>query len=626
MDGHLSFLEQCFRGDDLPSEARASGAARAEAIRAHAGRSELHVAVVGEFSSGKSTLINALIRDPLLPADVLPGTTATAVVIRPGPKQFSARYLDGRVENVAAGPIFDARLQRLITEEETACSLAGISIDHPAPFLQQGILLVDLPGSNVENGRHSELAGKELKETCDTAIVVIPANIPVSESLTDFLNVHAAGILHRCIFVVSKIDLIQPGSRGQVLETIRRRLAAKLQISAPLVLAVSAEIFLGMPGASAAETQELQEQFLQGERRILETLREQRSLLLLERSAALLLDLFDQTGGGLKTSFERFLREQATLAGSAVSALRERIHEEKKKYIEAVEPRLEAAAGELAGRLAELKERTLGAAKAPLGAATSRSQLVQAATFGTDDLMAKARNELWAQLNESLAGIASAIRAEAAVFEGGLLSHYAAVGLSKIPIPAEPGGALVPGSWPDWKSPTFQIPSANTGCLVFYTGAGAIAGGFAGLALMFVLVAGSQGADGCLPGLAALGLGPIVGGILGNQQGEEIEPARVAYSQQVDSSIRDYFNQLESAVAKTLEKGYAAARAGAEVVGEEYSKKYEDVVAQSIAARQHEIAAIQHREKQIADGLLDLDRRRFTLRQVRGGLAKLTQI
>ncbi len=95
------------------------------------------------------------------------------------------------------------------------------------------------------------------------------------------------------------------------------------------------------------------------------------------------------------------------------------------------------------------------------------------------------------------------------------------------------------------------------------------------------------------------------------------------YSQQVDSSSREFFTLLESAVTKTLENAGAAARAGADALSEEYLKQYETVVAQSIAARQLDIMAIQHRDKQVTDGLLEVERRRLTLQQVRGGLAKL---
>lgn len=44
----------------------------------------LRLAVIGEFSSGKSTFINGLLRAPVLPVAVLP-TTATAVTIEYGP-------------------------------------------------------------------------------------------------------------------------------------------------------------------------------------------------------------------------------------------------------------------------------------------------------------------------------------------------------------------------------------------------------------------------------------------------------------------------------------------------------------------------------------------------------------
>lgn len=625
VDGCLTFLEKHLNGANLPVEVRALGTAKVAAVRAQARRSELLVAVVGEFSSGKSTLINAFIRDALLPADVLAGTTAAVVTLRPGPKQLSAQFLDGQIKNMTEGPEFHATLQRLITDEPTARGLSGVTISHPAPFLQEGILLIDLPGSNVEYRRHAELAGLILKEKCDTAIVVISANIPVSESLTEFLRIHAADILHRCIFVVSKIDQISPAERGKVIATVTRRLATKLQIASPLVLAVSGATFLGEVVPPASQAQELREQFLQAESRILEVLCGQLPLILLERSAALLLNLFSETETGLKVSLERLRHDREKQAGVPISTLRERITEGKKKFLDALEPRLEATAHELLRRFTDLKQHTLDAAKATLDVATSRSLVIRAATSGTDYLMVKVRNELWEKLHESLAGIASSIRTEAAFFEDALLSQYPERGLSKVSTTTNLGAALVPGSWPAWKSPVLQKPAANTGRLLLYTGAGFIAGGLAGM-MTFILFAATFSEEGCILGFVALGLGPIVGGILGNLLSEDIEPLRTSYSQQIDSSIRGFFNESESIIMKMLEKANASARETLDALSEEYSKKYESLIDQSIADRRHSLAEIEHREKQIFAELLEVERRGFSLRHVRSGLEKLNRI
>ena len=60
----------------------------------------LSIAIVGEFNAGKSTLINALVGEEIVPMGVLP-TTAHTGIIQYGPRQ-AARIIwrDGRVEEV----------------------------------------------------------------------------------------------------------------------------------------------------------------------------------------------------------------------------------------------------------------------------------------------------------------------------------------------------------------------------------------------------------------------------------------------------------------------------------------------------------------------------------------------
>jgi hypothetical protein len=58
---------------------------------------ELRVAVFGEFSRGKSTLINALLGRVVLPAKLVP-TTGHVTWLAAGPDEVRVRYADGRAE------------------------------------------------------------------------------------------------------------------------------------------------------------------------------------------------------------------------------------------------------------------------------------------------------------------------------------------------------------------------------------------------------------------------------------------------------------------------------------------------------------------------------------------------
>jgi hypothetical protein len=82
---------------------------RPEGVRAHllverldAGRFLL--AVVGEFKRGKSTLVNALVAEPVLPTGVLP-LTAVATELAFGEAAAAVKFLDGRIEAISRDQI-----------------------------------------------------------------------------------------------------------------------------------------------------------------------------------------------------------------------------------------------------------------------------------------------------------------------------------------------------------------------------------------------------------------------------------------------------------------------------------------------------------------------------------------
>jgi len=81
----------------LPVERRA---ALADAV-ARAQRGHARVLVLGEAKRGKSTLVNALFRAPLLPTGALPLTSVVTVVVVGSAVRAQVRYRDGRSEDTS---------------------------------------------------------------------------------------------------------------------------------------------------------------------------------------------------------------------------------------------------------------------------------------------------------------------------------------------------------------------------------------------------------------------------------------------------------------------------------------------------------------------------------------------
>lgn len=152
--------------------------------------------VAGEFNSGKSSFINALLAERVLPEGVTP-TTDRINILRHGPEP-GERHLEAYL------------LERT----------------HPAPLLRE-ISIVDTPGTNAIIRRHEELT-RDFVPRSDLILFVTSADRPFTESERAFLE----QIRHwgkKVIMVINKIDILADAAeRAQVVEFVREHAGALL--------------------------------------------------------------------------------------------------------------------------------------------------------------------------------------------------------------------------------------------------------------------------------------------------------------------------------------------------------------------------------------------------------------
>jgi len=121
---------------------RVADEARELAARIAEGR--FYVACVGQFKRGKSTLINALVGEPILPIGLVPVTTVPTVVRFGEEPRARVQAGDG-----SWGEIGVSDLRQYVSEEynpENAKAVNGVEVFVPSPLLAAGMRLVDTPG------------------------------------------------------------------------------------------------------------------------------------------------------------------------------------------------------------------------------------------------------------------------------------------------------------------------------------------------------------------------------------------------------------------------------------------------------------------------------------------------
>jgi hypothetical protein len=204
------------------------------AERISAGR--FYVACVGQFKRGKSTVLNALVGDHVLPVGVTPVTSAVTI-LRHGTERGAAVFYTAGLQE--AIPLDDVPLY--VTEEhnhENARGVAAVEISLPVPLLAGGLCLVDTPGIGSTFAGNTE-ATRAFVPHIDAALVVLGADPPISgDELALAVEVLAA--VPAAIFALNKADRLSPRDVEEARAFTERLVSDRIGRSIGPVLEVSA--------------------------------------------------------------------------------------------------------------------------------------------------------------------------------------------------------------------------------------------------------------------------------------------------------------------------------------------------------------------------------------------------
>lgn len=201
------------------------------------------IVVAGEFNSGKSSFVNALLGEQVLPEGVTPTTDAITLL----------QYGD---------------------EVASSLQASGLRVTtFPAEVLRQ-LAIVDTPGTNAVIRHHEQLT-REFIPRADLVLFATSADRPFTESERGFLElIKAWG--KKIVIVLNKIDILTEPERIQVLSFIAEHARTLLGI-APETFAVSARQANRARQAEGDERERLwaASQFATVEHYILDTLDEE---------------------------------------------------------------------------------------------------------------------------------------------------------------------------------------------------------------------------------------------------------------------------------------------------------------------------------------------------------------
>jgi GTP-binding protein EngB required for normal cell division len=188
------------------------------------------IAVFGRVSSGKSSLLNHIVGQDLLPVGVNPITAVPTRLAYGSEPRATAWFADRKPEQFGI-----ERLAEFVTEQHNPANarhVTRIVVELPAERLREGVVYVDTPGLG-------SLAASGAAETkaylprCDLGVVLIDAGSTLTEDdLATIQTLCDAGI--PASVLLSKADLLAPADRDRALQYVAGHIRSDLGLDLPV--------------------------------------------------------------------------------------------------------------------------------------------------------------------------------------------------------------------------------------------------------------------------------------------------------------------------------------------------------------------------------------------------------
>lgn len=166
------------------------------------------VVVCGEVKKGKSSFINAIIGERILPVDTKVATSQAFRIVNSNKQAFYLVFTDGTKQEVERDDLENYGSQAKIDKNGEPITFGKIvdymEVHTPIPFLPQSVVLVDTPGLGAIYANHATVTKRHLAKASAVIFILDPTN-PITEPEISFLN-EVTCITPNVLLVMTKQD------------------------------------------------------------------------------------------------------------------------------------------------------------------------------------------------------------------------------------------------------------------------------------------------------------------------------------------------------------------------------------------------------------------------------------
>lgn len=166
------------------------------------------VVVCGEVKKGKSSFINALMGDEVLPTNTQVATSQVFRIINSDIEEYSLVFTDGQRQRISRKDLsrYGSQVDADLYGEPIfrGRQLDYIEVKHPIPSLPKSVALIDTPGIGALYAAHEQITRNYLSKAAAVIFIIDPKN-PIVIKEREFIE-SALKVTKQIMFVMTKMD------------------------------------------------------------------------------------------------------------------------------------------------------------------------------------------------------------------------------------------------------------------------------------------------------------------------------------------------------------------------------------------------------------------------------------